>query len=262
MTSLQTDRHVGIGVAQMAELVLRVGSCTAQGVRSNNEDSFAVDMRQRLFVVADGMGGQDRGEVASSMAVEIIPRVLHARLAVQDTPEEALLRAMYDANDAIVESGRSQPEGRRMGTTAVVALYANGQVFISNLGDSRAYLIRGYDVHQLTVDHSVAQALVASGALSAAEARYSPYQHVLHKFLGCSDLQSAAEVHPFTPLPGDRLLLATDGMTNHISDDELRIGPRLHPDPQEWIELLVRSALEHGSRDNVTGIVIAFEKAQ
>ena len=245
----------------MSHFVLHVGSRTAQGVRSNNEDNFVVDLRQRLFVVADGMGGQDRGEVASSMAVEIIPRVVHARLAVNETGEDAVLHAMLEANDNIVEAGRSQPEGRRMGTTAVVALQHNGQVYISSLGDSRAYLIRGQKVHQLTVDHSVAQALVTTGALTAEEARHSPYQHVLHKFLGCAELNSATEVHPFTPQDGDRLLLATDGMTNHITDDDLSTGPKQFPDPQAWIDHLVQIALDHGSRDNVTGIVIAFEEA-
>src|SRR5207248_5378547 len=118
---------------------------------------------------------------------EIIPRVIHAHLAVNQSAEQALLGAMREANESIVEAGRSQPEGRRMGTTAVVALQHNGQVYVSSLGDSRAYLIPGYDVHQLTVDHSVAQALVSTGALTPEEARYSPYQHVLHKFLGCVD---------------------------------------------------------------------------
>jgi serine/threonine protein phosphatase PrpC len=244
----------------MPQIVLRVGSRTAQGLRSNNEDNFLVDMRQRLFVVADGMGGQDRGEIASSMAVQIIPRVVHARLAVKEDAREALLHAMLEANETIVEAGRAQPEGRRMGTTAVVALQHDNQVYISNLGDSRAYLIRGNEVHQLTVDHSVAQALVATGALTAEEARYSPYQHVLHKFLGCVDLNQATEVHPFAPKHGDRLLLATDGMTNHINDEDLRDGPRLFPDPQIWIDHLVQKALDHGSRDNVTGVVIAFEE--
>jgi protein phosphatase len=245
----------------MPELSLRVGSKTDQGVRSNNEDCFVVDLRQRLFVVADGMGGQERGEIASSMAVEIIPRLVHARLANLDTPERALVKAVVEANASIVEAGRSQPEGRRMGTTVVVALHHGGQVYIINLGDSRAYLIRGYDVQQLTLDHSVAQALVNTGALTKEEARFSPYQHVLHKFLGCLDLNGTAEVHPYTPLPGDRLLLATDGLTNHINDDDLRLGPRKFPDPQEWIEHLVKKALDHGSRDNVTGVVIAFDEA-
>src|SRR5471032_2470593 len=120
MTQLGTGCLSETGANRMSHFVLRVGSRSAQGVRSNNEDNFVVDLRQRLFVVADGMGGQDRGEVASSMAVEIIPRVVHAQLAVSDSAEQALLTAMLEANDAIVESGRTQPEGRRMGTTAVV----------------------------------------------------------------------------------------------------------------------------------------------
>jgi PPM family protein phosphatase len=243
----------------MPEFVLRVGSRSEQGVRSNNEDNFVVDLRQKLFVVADGMGGQDRGEVASSMAVEIIPRAVHARLAVNETPDQAIFHAMREANETIVEAGRSQPEGRRMGTTAVVALQHEGEVFVANLGDSRAYLIRDGAAHLLTVDHSVAQALVSTGALTAEEARYSPYQHVLHKFLGCIELNGAGEVHPFTPQPGDRLLLATDGLTNHVSDEDLSLGPTQYPDPQAWIEHLVQTALKHGSRDNVTGVVIAFE---
>jgi protein phosphatase len=245
----------------MPQFALRVGSKSAQGVRPNNEDNFVVDLRQRLFIVADGMGGQDRGEVASSMAVEIIPRAIHARLAVNDPPEVALLTSIHEANELIVDSGRGQPEGRRMGTTAVIALQHEGQVYVSNLGDSRAYLIRGYDVHQLTVDHSVAQALVATGALTQEEARLSPYQHVLHKFLGCPELHSATEVHPFVPRDGDRLLLATDGLTNHIHDDDLRLGPKQFPDPQVWVEHLVKTALERGSRDNVTAIVVAFDEA-
>jgi protein phosphatase len=240
---------------------LRVGSKSAQGVRPNNEDNYIADMRQRLFVVADGMGGQDRGEVASNMAVEIIPRIAHLRLAAGDAPDSALLYAMIQANEAIVEAGGGQPEGRRMGTTAVVAMMHGNQVFITNLGDSRAYLLRGQDVHQLTVDHSVAQALVATGALTALEARSSPYQHVLHKFLGCTELGSAAEVHPFMPKDGDRLLLATDGLTNHISDDEMRETAAHHTEPQAWVEHLVQFALEHGSRDNVTAIAVVFEES-
>ena len=147
-----------------------------------------------------------------------------------------------------------------MGTTAVAALQHHGQVYITNLGDSRAYLIRNNEVRQLTMDHSVAQALVNSGALTPEEARYSPYQHVLHKFLGCADLQDAAKVLPFTPQNGDRLLLGTDGLTNHITEQDLREGPKLYPDPQQWIDHLVQQALDRGSRDNVTGVVIVFEE--
>jgi serine/threonine protein phosphatase PrpC len=245
----------------MAELAIRVGSRTAQGVRSNNEDRYVVDLPRRLFLVADGMGGQERGEVASGMAADIIPQVVGESLAAQQPAEQALARAGERANEAIIDAGKHQPEGRRMGTTAVVALHRDQRVYITNLGDSRAYLIRGNQTQQLTVDHSVAQALVLSGALTPEEARHSPYQHVLHKFLGCTSLNEAAVVLPFTPEPHDRLLLASDGLTNHVNDDDLCQGARAFPDPQEWAEHLVEMALERGSRDNVTCVVIAFEPA-
>src|SRR5947208_9434335 len=104
MSALGIACFMKVGVSPMPELLLRVGSRSVQGVRSNNEDNFLVDMRQRLFVVADGMGGQDRGEIASSMAVDIIPRVLHAHLEENEPPEQALLIAMREANDTIVEA--------------------------------------------------------------------------------------------------------------------------------------------------------------
>jgi protein phosphatase len=245
----------------MAELVVRVGSRTAKGIRSNNEDAFVVDLRQRLFLVADGMGGQDRGEIASGMAADIIPRVVHDCLTANTPAQQAVEQALERANDAIVDAGKGQPEGKRMGTTAVLALQAGDQVYVAGLGDSRAYLIRGAQVEQLTIDHSVAQALVQSGALSPEDARNSPYQHILHKFLGCVALTGRADVRPFSPSAGDRLLLASDGLTNHISDDDLRSGPHAYPDPQAWADYLVETALMRGSRDNVTCIVVAFEEA-
>jgi serine/threonine protein phosphatase PrpC len=221
----------------MATYVLRVGAHTAQGVRSNNEDRLVVDRTNNVFLVADGMGGQEKGE--------------HAGRAVQ--------RALIEANQAIIHAGRNQPAGRRMGTTAVLAVQQANQVYVAGLGDSRAYLIRDNRVEQLTVDHSVAQALVASGVLSAEEARHSPWQHVLHKFLGCAEMVDGADVRPFTPEAGDRLLLATDGLTNHVSDDDLRQGAKQFADPQTWAEHLVQVALERGSKDNVTCIVVAFD---
>src|SRR5438067_13481432 len=150
----------------MAEFVIRVGSRSACGVRTNNEDRYIADPQNQVFLVADGMGGQERGEQASGLAAEIIPRVVHDRLAAQEDASHALQRALTEANQAIVQAGQSQPAGRRMGTTAVLAVQQANRVYVASLGDSRAYLIRGDRVEQLTVDHSVAQALVASGVLS------------------------------------------------------------------------------------------------
>jgi serine/threonine protein phosphatase PrpC len=243
----------------MADCVLHVGAHTAQGARSNNEDRLVVDRVNKVFLVADGMGGQDKGEQASGLAAEIIPRVVQDRLAAQEGADQAMRQALNEANQAIIRAGRNQPAGRRMGTTAVLAVQQANQVYVAGLGDSRAYLIRGNRVEQLTVDHSVAQALVSSGVLSPEEARHSPWQHVLHKFLGCAEMADGADVRPFTPQAGDRLLLASDGLTNHVTDDDLRQGAKKFPDPQVWAEHLVQVALDRGSRDNVTCVVVAFD---
>jgi protein phosphatase len=193
---------------------------------------------------------------APTLAIFVAVSVI---LAAQNDVEEAILGAMSEANEAIVEAGLDQPEGRRMGTTTVLALHRDHQVVIGHVGDSRAYLIRGDDVQQLTVDHSVAQALVTTGALTAEEARLSPYQHVLHKFLGCSGMIDGPDLYVFPPHRGDRLLLASDGLTNHITEDDLRVGATNFSDLQSWADHLVETALQRGSRDNVTCIVLGFE---
>jgi protein phosphatase len=244
----------------MADLVLRVGKKSEKGIRPNNEDRFVADETHHLYLVADGMGGQEKGEQASGMAADIIPRVVQDRLAANDSAGEAVQRALAEANEAIVSASRDQPMGRRMGTTAVVALRCDDQVYVAGLGDSRAYLIRDGRLEQLTVDHSVANDLVLRGVLTPEEARNSPYQHVLHKFLGCAGMSEGADIHPFVPQAGDRLLLASDGLTNHVTDEDLCDGPRYFPDPQEWADYLVALALDRGSKDNVTCVVIAFER--
>jgi len=159
----------------MADFAIHVGSHSAQGVRPNNEDRLVVDPENHLYMVADGMGGQEHGERASGLAAEIIPRVVHDRLEAKEEADSAVKRALEEANQAILDASKDQPIGRRMGTTTVLALEKNGQVYVAGIGDSRAYLIRDDKVEQLTVDHSVAQALVSSGAITLEEARASPW---------------------------------------------------------------------------------------
>ena len=191
-------------------------------MRPNNQDRFIADPTRDVFLVADGMGGQEHGEKASSMAVDIIPHAVQVRLHSHVDPRQAVMQALFEANRAILEASRHQASSRRMGTTAVVAVRQDDQVYVAGLGDSRAYLIRGDRVEQLTIDHTVANAMLRNGALTPEQARQSPYRHVLYKFLGCADLTDSAEVHPFTPEPGDRLVLASDGLTNFVTTDDLR----------------------------------------
>jgi protein phosphatase len=244
----------------MAEFVIRVGCRSAQGLRSKNEDRFVADPEHNVFLVADGMGGQEYGERASGMAAEIIPRIVQDRLAANDNPDNAVKQALAEANLAIIQASQSQAAGRRMGTTAVLAVQRADQVYVAGLGDSRAYLIRGNNIEQLTADHTVAKALERNGTLTPEQAKQSPWNNILYKFLGCAEMTEDAEVRPFTPAAGDRLILASDGLTNFISDADLIQGAALFSNPDEWAEVLVRTALDRGSRDNVTCVVVAFNR--
>jgi protein phosphatase len=244
----------------MAEFVIKAGACSLQGLRSNNEDRFVVDREHHVFLVADGMGGQEAGERASGLAAEIIPKVVQDKLAAHEDVGKAVVSALDEANKAIINASRDQAAGRRMGTTAVLAVQAADRVFVAGLGDSRAYLIRGERVEQLTVDHTVADALERNGTLTHEQARQSPWRNVLYKFLGCAEMSDGPDVRPFNPQDGDRLLLASDGVTNFVTNEDLVQGAQSYPDPQKWAEYLVDAALKRGSRDNVTCVVVDFRR--
>jgi protein phosphatase len=243
----------------MAEFVIHVGSSCVQGRRPNNEDRFVADNERHVFLVADGMGGQESGERASDLAAEIIPRVIQDRLAAHEDASRAVQQALEEAHQAIVREGQQQQSTRRMGTTAVLAVQENDQVYVAGIGDSPAFLVRGNKIEQLTVDHTVADALARNGTITLEQAKNSPWRNVLYKFLGCAEMTEGAEVRPFTPQAGDRLVLASDGLAGFITHDDLREGALQFPDPQRWADHLVQLALERGSKDNVTCVVVAFD---
>jgi serine/threonine protein phosphatase PrpC len=246
----------------MAEFYIRVGSRSAQGLRPNNEDRYVADKDRQLFLVADGMGGQESGERASGLAAEIIPRELQNRFEAQESTPDALRHALDEANRAIIHAGRHQAAGRRMGTTAVLAVCHEEKFYVASLGDSRAYLVRNGKVEQLTVDHTVADALERNGTLTHEQARHSPWKNVLYKFLGCAEMSEGPDVRPLEPKAGDRLVLGSDGLTNHVTDEDYLNGAKTFADPQEWADHLVKLALERGSKDNVTCVVVAFDAEQ
>lgn len=243
----------------MAQLVIHVGSRTAQGRRANNEDAFVADLGRHVFLVADGMGGQDHGERASGLAAEIIPQAVQDCLAAHESASAAVRIALLKAHHAIIEAGQAQHGARRMGTTAVLAVQQANEVWVAGVGDSPAYLVRGDRVEQLTVDHTVADALARNGTISEVQARMSPWRNVLYRFLGCAEMSEDTEVRPFQPQAGDRLVLASDGLSGSITHDDLREGAQRFPDPQRWADHLVETALDRGSRDNVTCVVVAFD---
>src|SRR5262245_13538969 len=245
-------------------LALNVGKCTLLGnYRENNEDS--IDVKQfpdmTVCIVADGMGGQAAGEIASKRAIEAIPRELRKHLTGTLPPDQARMiirKAVVKANEEIIEMGQLDRDLRNMGTTVVMAIWRKGcpELFIAGVGDSRAYLIRDGDIKQLTVDHSLAQALVENKTISAAEAREHRFRNVLWKYLGTKEVGEGPEVTIVPIRPGDRFLLCTDGLTGPVPDAQLLSFIQEQRDVQQCADGLGQLALDNGSRDNVSCIVI------
>jgi protein phosphatase len=210
--------------------------------------------------VADGMGGQAAGEIASKRAIEVIPRELRKNLSAgppADQVKSFVRKAIVQANEEIMAMGALDRDLRNMGTTVVVALWRKGpEIYIANVGDSRAYHVRDNQIEQLTVDHSLAQALVDNKTISAAEAREHRFRNVLWKYLGSKEVGEGPEVKVVPIKPGDRLLLCTDGLTGPVPDAQLLSFINEHPDVQQCADGLGQLALDNGSRDNVSCIVI------
>jgi PPM family protein phosphatase len=244
-------------------LALNIGKCTLLGnYRENNED--AIEVKQfpdmTVSIVADGMGGQAAGEIASKRAIEVVPRELRKNVGATppiDHVKTTIRKAIVQANEEIMSMGALDRDLRNMGTTIVLALWRKGpELFIANVGDSRAYLIRGDKIEQLTVDHSLAQALVDNKTISAAEAREHRFRNVLWKYLGSKEVGEGPEVKVVPISPGDRFLLCTDGLTGPVPDHQLLSFMNEHPDVQQCADGLGQLALDNGSRDNVSCIVI------
>jgi protein phosphatase len=243
---------------------VRSGSKSITGnFRSNNEDRCLVDPAGRFFLVADGMGGQSAGEKASELATEIISRKLERSLeAEQDSADrivECIDEAVSSANADIMALGELEPSFHNMGTTISFLVQAGGKVFVGGVGDSRAYLLRGNKLEQLTVDHSLTQALKDAGTISEKEAATHRYKNVLYRYLGTKEGSSGTDPKKVTPRSGDRFLLCSDGVTDGVPDTTLRqLLAGIH-DPQAAAERIVEAAQEGGSKDNITCVVVYFD---
>jgi len=245
-------------------LALSIGKCTLLGnYRENNEDS--IDVKQfpdmTVCLCADGMGGQAAGEVASKRSIEIVPRELKKHLNNQmgnDETKNVVRRSIVQANTEIIQMASMDRELKNMGTTIVLTLWRKGSsiMYVTGLGDSRVYHIRGKRIEQLTVDHSIAQALVEAKTISAAEARTHRYKNVLWKYLGSQEVGEGPDVKVTPIAAGDRFLLCTDGLTGAVSDEQLLAYMKEKTDVQECADGLGQLALDQGSRDNISCIVM------
>jgi PPM family protein phosphatase len=225
---------------------------THPGRRTTNEDAFLVDPHRGLFVVADGMGGHNAGEVASSLAVEAIGEFL-----ADGTPASlnVLDEALRLANDHILTVAGEKPDYTGMGTTVAVVYLRDGEAVYAHAGDSRVYLWHKGELRQLTRDDSWVAAAMNGIADDAREMEQHPMRHVLTKVVGLRpELQPSVAECPF--VAGDLLLLCSDGVHGSVSDEKLGqlLGSRK---PVTTVaESVVREALAHGATDNVTAIVI------
>jgi protein phosphatase len=214
--------------------------------RTINQDAYgSAEVGQgTLLVVCDGMGGHLSGEVASTLAAETILTTFQPH----DDPAEGLRQAFVMANRRVYEEGRGT-----MGTTAVAAFFCRNMLYVANVGDSRAYLVREGQIRQLTLDHSLIGDQVAAGLLTAEQARQSTIRNIITRAIGHL---AHVEVDLFREplLPGDTIVLSTDGMHGLLADDEIAAIASMHP-IEVAVQRLVDEANARGGPDNITVVI-------
>lgn len=241
-------------------VVESAGATDVGPVRETNEDTFYVEpvasarARQRgvLALVADGMGGHAAGEVASKLASSTVVNNYYGRPELP--PAQALRQAVLDAHQAVLHYARQTPSAGGMGTTLTAALLLHRQVVVAHVGDSRAYLVRDEAIAQLTDDHSLVAEQVRAGRITPEQAQRHPQRNVILRALGQGEQVEVDLVEE--PLqPGDVLVLCSDGVAGALQDDELgRVA--VEGAPRQTSSRLVRRAIELGTQDNATAVVI------
>jgi protein phosphatase len=252
-------------------LQISTGGATHVGmVRTNNEDCYRIVEPLNLYVLADGMGGEAHGEVASALAVETVvkhciegqenpgtPLLGEANPAL--TPKsQRILSAIHLANQKVFQSAQEHPEQQGMGATLTAAWIDGVQLSVGHVGDSRVYLLRTGQLQQLTSDHSLVAEQVRRGILTASEAEQSNLQSVLLRALGTQP-EVEVDVEQVALFPGDVLLLCSDGLTRMVTEPEIAGTLQAEPNPQRAAEKLVEHANEGGGVDNVTVIVVSIK---
>lgn len=237
-------------------------------MREHNEDAFLLDDELRLYVVADGVGGHNAGEVASGLAVRSVHREAQAlaqAITGFDAGDMELRRALigavprliHNASDAVFRYGYEHPECQGMATTAVVFLATGRNAFISHAGDSRAYLLRGDQFRQLTEDHTLVQKLVKEGQLTEQDAAEHPQRNVIIRSVGISPGVECDTLY-IDVRPSDMFLICSDGLTDMVSDAEIHeLALRYRDDA--LVDALIQRANARGGRDNITVLLLEVE---
>lgn len=232
---------------------LNAGGSTHVGlVRDHNEDAFLLD--GPLFVVADGMGGHNGGEVASGTTIETFHGARKG-LAVDPNPVTRLAEVAQAANRAVFSKASGDPELARMGTTLTAAMARDGRLFIAHVGDSRCYRLRDGRLDQLTVDHTLVGEFVREGRITEEQARTHPQRSIITRALG---VEPAVPIDSITleVANGDRFLICSDGLYGMLYDEEILSYLTAVPEPQQCSEQLIDAANRAGGEDNTTVIIV------
>ena len=238
-------------------------SCAARTdvgvVRSGNEDNFLMLADRGIFIVADGMGGHAAGEVASEMAVRIVADELGNYHGLSDDEVATRMHnAIRKANEAIFSRTLSEHDKRGMGTTLTALLLLPNRYLIGQVGDSRAYLLRGEALRQITKDHSYVQEQVDAGLLTPEQARVHPYSNVITRCVGAG-MDVTPDIYFGTLEEEDLLLLASDGLTGMLEDEQLNRILSAEGGPQYWVDRMITEAHRRGGLDNITALVVRIE---
>ncbi|HEX3155648.1 MAG TPA: Stp1/IreP family PP2C-type Ser/Thr phosphatase [Candidatus Angelobacter sp.] len=247
-------------------LALEVAGKTDVGcVRTNNEDNFGFDSRHGIFVVCDGMGGQAAGEVASKMGVDILLDYFrnHPSDAAKQSLNgqngslgaQSLANAIQLANKTIFEAGQQHNGRNGMGSTIVAALVRGNSLAIANVGDSRIYLVRQGTIQQLTQDHSLVMEQVRRGYITLQQAQQSEMQNIILRALGSEEVVEA-DIEDLVALPGDVLIMASDGLTRYVPDEDILTIVQGGRGLQQACGELVKRARECGGDDNITCLLV------
>lgn len=261
--------------AKPADTIIRsthgkLGFATNVGrVRAVDEDSvLAIEIRtaflseprtRLLLMVADGMGGHSRGDVASRIAVQtialtLLPLLTSEREISRAAYHEQLQAAVQDANRAIISEAQDHPECEGMGTTLSLGIVDRRTLHVANAGDSRTYIVNRREICQVTRDHSVVQEMLDRGELLPEEARHHPRKNVITMALGVYD-EVAPDIGCLTLEPGDNVLVCCDGLINHVEDEDIQRVVVEASDPQTACDVLVALANKGGGTDNISVIV-------
>lgn len=242
----------------LAEKLVMVGLSDTGRQREQNEDRLFFDRGLGIAVVADGVGGHKAGEVASSMAVTLIPDALKPRLEKTENGDELpeLLREILKQTHAtILQVARSQPQYHGMGVALVMGLFFDNKVIVAHVGDSRMYRLRGGGLKRLTRDHTVLQQLIDQG-MPPEEARNAVNPHLIYQAMGIQG-EIQPDVNTYPAEPGDLYLLCSDGLTDMVEDGKIQeILEAPVKEEEERATRLVEAANAAGGRDNVTVLAI------